>query len=83
MEVGTHYNIFGAEFVTTRLGSTVAVQLRGHRNPAHTYYLYLPKRYAKAFTAKDIEDINNDRVWLALVNNGPDPVTKTYSLSLV
>jgi hypothetical protein len=83
MQVGIHYNIFGAEFVTTRLGSTVAVHLRDERNPAQTYYLYLPKRYAKAFTPKDIEDINTDRVWWALVNNGPDPITKTLSLSLV
>jgi chemotaxis receptor (MCP) glutamine deamidase CheD len=63
MQVGIHYNIFGAEFVTTRLGSIVAVHLRDERNPVQTYYLYLPKRYAKAFTQKYIEDINSDRVW--------------------
>jgi hypothetical protein len=28
MKVGIHYNFFGAEFITTRLGSTVAVHLR-------------------------------------------------------
>jgi hypothetical protein len=83
LSIGTHYNIFGAEFVTTRLGSTVALHLRDERNPAQSYYIYLPKRYAKAFTAKDIEDINNDRVWWALVSNGPDPITKTFSLSIV
>jgi hypothetical protein len=83
MSIGTHYNIFGAEFVTTRLGSTVALHIRDERNTAQTYYIYLPKRYAKAFTAKDIEDINNDKVWWALVSNGPDPITKTISLSIV
>jgi hypothetical protein len=53
MPIGIHYNIFGAEFVTTRLGSTVEVHLRDERNPAQTYYMYLPKRYAKAFTRTD------------------------------
>jgi hypothetical protein len=82
MQIGVHYNIFGAEYVTTRLGSTVAVHLRDERNPAQTYYLYLPKRYAKAFTQRDI-DINNDRAWWALVNNGPDPITMMFSLPIV
>jgi hypothetical protein len=48
-----------------------------------TYFLYLPKRYAKAFTQQDIEDINGDRVWWSLVNNGPDPLTKMYTLSIL
>jgi hypothetical protein len=55
MQIGVEYNIFGAEYVTTRLGSTVAVHLRDARNPTQTYYRYLPKRYAKALTSRDIE----------------------------
>jgi hypothetical protein len=61
----------------------VAVHLRDERNPSQTYYFYLPKRYAKAFTQRDIEEINNDRAWWALVNNVPDPSTKMFSLSIV
>jgi hypothetical protein len=82
MKVGVPYTIVGAEAVTTRLGSTVAVHLRDPHDPQKTYFLYLPKRYAKAFTQRDIEDINSDRVWWSLTNNGPDPLTKMYLLAI-
>jgi hypothetical protein len=55
------YVIFAAERVTTRLGTTVALHLRDSTTTDQTYYLYLTKRYAKAFTTKDIQDINCDR----------------------
>jgi hypothetical protein len=54
VEVGVSYSIFGAQTVTTRLGTTVAVHLRDTQDPQRTYFLYLPKRYAKAFTFRDI-----------------------------
>jgi hypothetical protein len=82
MKVGVPYAIFGAEAVTTRLGSTVAVLLRDHHDPQKTYFLYLPKRYAKAFTQRDIQEINSDKVWWSLTNNGPDPLTKFYMLTI-
>jgi hypothetical protein len=63
MEIVMLYVIFGAEAVTTRLGSTITVHLSDARNPEQTYFLYPPKRYAKAFTQRDIEDINGDKVW--------------------
>jgi hypothetical protein len=53
MKVGVPYAIFGAEAVTTRLVSTVTVHLRDHHDPQETYFLYHPKRYAKAFTQRD------------------------------
>jgi hypothetical protein len=52
------------------------------RTDQTTYYLYLPKRYAKAFTPKDIDDINCDGVWWTLVNKSPEPITKMYILHI-
>jgi hypothetical protein len=82
MNVGALYNIVRAEAVTTRLGSTVAVHLSEPHNPQRTYFLYLPKRCAKAFTQRDIEDINSDNVWWSLTNKGLDRLTKMYILSI-
>jgi hypothetical protein len=86
MRIGAPYHIFGAETVTTRLGTTLAVHLRdlelGDPFDTSTYYLYLPKRYTKAFTHQDIMDINSDKVWWTLVNKGPDPITNTYILDV-
>jgi hypothetical protein len=76
------YAIYGAEAVTTRLGSTVAVYLRDTEDLDRTYFQYLPKRYAKAFTLRDIEEINSDRAWWSLVNRGPDPLTRMYILDI-
>jgi hypothetical protein len=86
MRIGAPYLIFAAKTVTTHLGTTVAVHLRDVElcDPFDkmTYYLYLPKRYAKAFTHKDIIDINSDTVRWTLVSKGPDPITKTIILDV-
>jgi hypothetical protein len=86
MRIGAPYLIFAAETVTTRLGTTVAVHLRDLEMcvpfDRGTYYLYLPKLYAKAFTHQDIMHINSDKVWWTLVSKGPDPVTNTYILEV-
>jgi hypothetical protein len=82
MKVGVPYVIFGAETVTTRLGTTVAPHLRDTQDADQTYFLYLPKRYAKTFAPQDIEDINSNRVWWTLVRRGPDPLTKMYVVDL-
>jgi hypothetical protein len=44
MKVGAPYIIFGAETVTTRLGTNVALHLRDTQDTDQTYFLYLPKR---------------------------------------
>jgi hypothetical protein len=86
MRIGAPYLIFAAERVTTRLGTTVAVHLRdmekGNPFDESTYYLYMPKRYAKAFTDNDIDDINSDTVWWTLISKGPDPITNMYVLEV-
>jgi hypothetical protein len=82
MRVGVPYSIYRAEPVTTRLGSTIAVHLRDTEDPDKSYFLYLAKRYAKAFTLRDIEDIDADRVWWSLVSRAPDPLTQMYILEI-
>jgi hypothetical protein len=82
MRIGVPYIIFAAETVTARLGRTVALHLRYSETTDQTYFLYLPKRYAKAFTPRDIEDIICDRVLWALVNKGSDHITKLYILEV-
>jgi hypothetical protein len=75
------YVIFAAERVTTRLGTTVALHLRDS-TADQTYYMYLPKRYGKTFTNRDLDDINHDRVLWSLVSKGPDPITNMYILDI-
>jgi hypothetical protein len=76
------YVIFAAVRFPTRIGSTVALHLRDSTTVDQTYYMYLPKRYGKTFTKKDIDDINHDRVQWYLVSKGPDSITNLYVLDV-
>jgi hypothetical protein len=82
MVIDVLYLIFQAERVTTRLGTTVSLHLRDSRDPRKIYFLCLPKRFGKAFTDRNIEEINADRVWLSLTYKGHDPITKMHILEI-
>jgi hypothetical protein len=82
LRLNVPYIIFAAERVTTHFGMTVALHLRDSTTVDQTYYMYLPKRYGKTFTNKDIDDINHDRVQWSLFSKSPDPITNLYILDV-
>jgi hypothetical protein len=48
-------------------GGIVSFLLRKIYDPSITYMIYLPQYYADIISDKDIEDINEEVVWLNLV----------------
>jgi hypothetical protein len=67
MGINCEYSITRA----VRLSGCVIFFLRDiHDYVSHLYKLYLPIQYADVISESDIEEINNDKIWVNLMYKG-------------
>jgi len=79
LSINTPYAILGAERAMTHLGRTVILTLLGGTDTI--LKVFLPKRYARVVSNKDIEHINHHPRFHYLIYEGFDSLSR-YSLQI-
>ena len=80
LNLNRKYRILRAERLTTCIGPTVVLTIRGEG--AAPDQIFLPRRYSDVFTDMDIEQVNSNAVFLHLVYSGICTTTKAYLLAI-